>query len=373
MTTTPLKVLLLGWDTPVAPAGVLASPAAAPNLVSALAPRTDLTLLVPYLSEPLRGSVAANITGLGNLTAEELALLEARFNVAHPETWQSPAAPYLGASEPDTTPNGGNSGDDENSHSNSHSNDFIAPAAPYVGSMAPPETAASFLTTDAPATPGFVAQSPDAAATTLLNPDAFEAISDPEAQEMEALTPPATELSSSEEATPEAEETTAQPEIALQPTAPIVRQSVLDVALESLRTESADDAGLNFRVIQYARFATRVAASQDFAVIYASDWPSWLAGMEIRQLTGKPLVLYVHTLAQDRGTAADRGWVMELERLALRRADLVLTASSALALRVLELHELPPQRVRRLSSATANDAEQLAETILAALREVAPE
>ncbi|MBC8085146.1 MAG: glycosyltransferase [Hymenobacter sp.] len=142
------------------------------------------------------------------------------------------------------------------------------------------------------------------------------------------------------------------------------------MALAALQAYPTDEASLNFRVIQYARLATRLAASQDFAVIYASDWQSWLAGMEIRQLTGKPLVLHVYSLAHERNTPADRGWVMELERTALRRADLVLTASSDLALRVIELFEVAPQRVRRLSRAANLDPDLLAETILSALREV---
>jgi Glycosyl transferase 4-like domain len=339
---------MLGWD---APAGPVPAPAATSALVSALAPHAALTLLLPHLDAPMHLPAPATATGLGNLTAEELALADARFSLVHPETWQSPTAPYLGAS-PDQPAM------------------LAVPAAPYVGASPLPDQTAA--TAESAATTHH-----DPAADTLLNPDAFAADdAEPDAQEAGALD---TQLTTAPVAAVPAAAPVASSTAPPQPaptsfTPPATGpQSVLSVALASLRAEPTDEAGLNFRVIQYARFATRLAASQEFAVIYASDWQSWLAGMEIRQLTGKPLVLHVHSLAQDRDTAADRGWVMELERLALRRADLVLTASSALAMRVLELHELPPQRVRRLSSSAAQDPNRLAEIILAALREVIPE
>jgi hypothetical protein len=347
---------MLGWD---APAGAEPTPAATVALVSALAPHAALTLLLPHLPEPLHLPAPATATGLGNLTAEELALADTHFNAIHPETWQSPAAPYLGAT------------------AGAEAAGTAAPAAPYIGSS----EAVSIAPMPPAITPelgaAVVNQHPETA--TLLNADAFAATdAEPDAQEAAALdVADSPELAAAAATGPEPQTIPAgATAVASQPALPLMAapapsglQSVLTVALESLRTPAASDADLNFRVIQYARFATRLAASQEFAVIYAADWQGWLAGMELRQLTGKPLVLHVHSLAQDRDTAADRGWVLELERLALRRADLVLAASSALALRILELYDLPPQRVRRLSAAAAQDPAHLAEVILAALRE----
>jgi glycogen synthase len=104
--------------------------------------------------------------------------------------------------------------------------------------------------------------------------------------------------------------------------------------LAALQLTPEPDADLNYQVIQYARLASRQVVVEDFAVIYATDWPTWLAAMEIRQQTGRPLVLHVHSLAQDRNTPADRGWILELERLAMRRADVVLASSEKVAERV---------------------------------------
>ncbi len=83
--------------------------------------------------------------------------------------------------------------------------------------------------------------------------------------------------------------------------------------------------GLNFRMIQYARQATAlVRGRRDFGVIYAPNWPAWLAALEIRNSSGQPLVLYAASLAADFVAPAERGWLLEIERMALRRAQLVL-------------------------------------------------
>ncbi|RZL01136.1 MAG: hypothetical protein EOO62_23520 [Hymenobacter sp.] len=94
---------------------------------------------------------------------------------------------------------------------------------------------------------------------------------------------------------------------------------------------------LNFQIIQYARFAVPVAlAEPPFAVVYAPAWPTWLAAQELRQRTGHPLVLHVSTLAaaEDDSVETATGWIAELQRQALRRADLLLAETPALAQRL---------------------------------------
>ena len=91
-------------------------------------------------------------------------------------------------------------------------------------------------------------------------------------------------------------------------------------------------ASLSFRVIQYARFATQLTAGgTGFSAVLALAWPTWLAAVEIRQRTGRPLVLYVSELPSEQAPPATRGWLRELERQAFLRADVVLVPTPALA------------------------------------------
>jgi len=84
---------------------------------------------------------------------------------------------------------------------------------------------------------------------------------------------------------------------------------------------------VNARVVAYARAAAALAENRDFDLIHAHDWMTFLAGMEIKARTGKPLVLHVHSLSYDRSGPEARGWVFEIEKQAMEAADLIIPVS----------------------------------------------
>jgi len=111
---------------------------------------------------------------------------------------------------------------------------------------------------------------------------------------------------------------------------------------------------LNFQIIQYARFAVPVAlAEAPFAAIYAPAWPTWLAAQELRHRTGRPLVLHVATLAATVTESVETatGWIAELQRQALHRADLILTETPTLAQRLRRELGLAAERVQAIAAA----------------------
>ena len=57
-------------------------------------------------------------------------------------------------------------------------------------------------------------------------------------------------------------------------------------------------------VLRYAAAAGRIARRESFDVIHAHDWLTFLAGVEARRVSGKPLVLHVHATEFDRRAAA---------------------------------------------------------------------
>jgi len=299
MNSQNFTLLLLGWDDVPQHSG---SPQPAPlELARSLAPQTTLSVILPHLPGAADSTVPhAHVTGIADLPLAELESAAGAPMVRPAGEWQAPAAPYQGASH--------NVEEDE-----------TLPQTPAIGG--------------------------------LLNQDSFASnVAEPstdEAQDLEELSAPTSIVT--------------EPVSTFNPLLLSHDRATLTEALETLRTPPVDGADLNFQVIQYARFATRLALAEQFAVIYAMDWPVWLAALEIRQATGRPLVLHVHSLATDRDTPADRGWGLELERLALRRADLVLADSEAIAKRLTEEYDLAPDQVRVVA---AYDDEAL----LAALR-----
>jgi glycogen synthase len=82
------------------------------------------------------------------------------------------------------------------------------------------------------------------------------------------------------------------------------------------------------KVFQYAEIASSLASKMDFDVIHAHDWMTMIAGVKIKQQTGKPLVLHIHSLEIDRSGTNSKGWVYDLEKKGMEYADLLIPVSN---------------------------------------------
>lgn len=82
------------------------------------------------------------------------------------------------------------------------------------------------------------------------------------------------------------------------------------------------------KVMQFADITTSMATKMDFDVIHAHDWMTMLAGIKIKQKTGKPLVMHIHSLEVDRSGPLSKGWVYDLEKKGMEFADLLIPVSN---------------------------------------------
>lgn len=98
--------------------------------------------------------------------------------------------------------------------------------------------------------------------------------------------------------------------------------------LKIFETNDLYDSGIGERVYNFAKIASIIALQKDFDIIHAHDWMTFVAGMEIKALTGKPLVLHVHSLEVDRNGPDSKGWIYQIEKSALDYADLVIPVSN---------------------------------------------
>jgi glycogen synthase len=85
---------------------------------------------------------------------------------------------------------------------------------------------------------------------------------------------------------------------------------------------------LIYKVTEFAKYTSRLASNKEFDVIHCHDWMTFLAGIEIKAITGKPLVLHVHALEYDRSGPESKNFVYELERWAMHYADAVIPVSN---------------------------------------------
>ena len=91
---------------------------------------------------------------------------------------------------------------------------------------------------------------------------------------------------------------------------------------------SSDYAGDMYAEIhRYAASAVRLAVHEDFDVIHAHDWMTYPAGIAVASVTGKPLVVHVHSTEFDRSGEHVNQRIYDIERKGMHSADKVISVS----------------------------------------------
>lgn len=107
---------------------------------------------------------------------------------------------------------------------------------------------------------------------------------------------------------------------------------------------------------RYAEMVCRLAPGYDFDVIHAHDWMTYRAGIALTNLTGKPLVVHVHSTEFDRSGEHVNQAIYDVEREGIHRADRVLAVSYLTKNIIVRRYEVDPDRVTVVYNAIdAND------------------
>ncbi|MDZ4831124.1 MAG: glycosyltransferase [Phycisphaerae bacterium] len=101
-----------------------------------------------------------------------------------------------------------------------------------------------------------------------------------------------------------------------------------DTANSAARDGVADYGGdLIGAADRYARFAVDACRDRTFDVIHAHDWLTYPAGLALQKLTGKPLIVHVHSTEFDRSGEHPNQQVYSIERRGMWGATRVIAVS----------------------------------------------
>ncbi|MBL9147148.1 MAG: glycosyltransferase [Phycisphaerae bacterium] len=78
---------------------------------------------------------------------------------------------------------------------------------------------------------------------------------------------------------------------------------------------------------RYARFAVDACRDREFDVIHAHDWLTYPAGLALSKLTGKPLIVHVHSTEFDRSGEHPNQQVYSIERRGMWGAARIIAVS----------------------------------------------
>lgn len=86
-------------------------------------------------------------------------------------------------------------------------------------------------------------------------------------------------------------------------------------------------------------------AGETFDVIHAHDWMTFPAGVALSERTGKPLIVHVHSLEQDRSGLFVHPQISEIERFGTRHADKVIAVSYFTKRSIERHHAIPSSKI----------------------------
>ena len=143
---------------------------------------------------------------------------------------------------------------------------------------------------------------------------------------------------------------------------PYVDPSEYYEAIEKMKKEHVSETAVGFgqkfkfsgkyganlleEVSRYAQVGGTIAMQNEFDVIHAHDWLTYLAGIAAKELTGKPLVVHVHATSFDRGSddMVDSR-VYAIEKRGMEAADCVVTVSDLTRNIVINRYGIDPAKV----------------------------
>jgi glycogen(starch) synthase len=99
---------------------------------------------------------------------------------------------------------------------------------------------------------------------------------------------------------------------------------------------------------EVARFTHKVVQKMkltDADVIHAHDWMTFPAGVALSEITGKPLIVHVHSLESDRSGESVNTQIHEIERFGITKAHQIIAVSHYTAEEIAKRHGVAKSKI----------------------------
>ena len=98
-------------------------------------------------------------------------------------------------------------------------------------------------------------------------------------------------------------------------------------------------------VHRYAALAAELADNEQFDIIHAHDWMTYPAGIAVSAISGKPLIVHVHSTEFDRSGEHVNQTIYDIEREGMHRADRVIAVSHFTRNVIINRYGVSPDKV----------------------------
>ena len=98
-------------------------------------------------------------------------------------------------------------------------------------------------------------------------------------------------------------------------------------------------------VYRYSFAAREIAEEEDYDVIHVHDWMTYKAGINAKEVSGKPLVAHIHATEFDRTGGNPNQMIADMEYKGLKCADLVIANSNFTRNNVIQHYDIDPEKI----------------------------
>ena len=123
-------------------------------------------------------------------------------------------------------------------------------------------------------------------------------------------------------------------------------------------TASVYGPDLIAEVLRYGRAGGVLARTLSFDVIHAHDWMTVPAALIARRISGRPLVLHIHSLEYDRSGENVNEEIRSIEREGVEQADRIIAVSHRTKRMIAERYAIPPEKISVVYNAVSQQEAQ---------------
>ncbi len=99
-------------------------------------------------------------------------------------------------------------------------------------------------------------------------------------------------------------------------------------------------------VLRYAEEAKKIAVMYQFDIIHAHDWMSFKAGIAAKEISGKPLIVHIHSTEIDRtGGLNINQTIYDIEKEGMEKADKVVAVSQWTKDLIVKRYGIPEDKI----------------------------
>jgi glycogen(starch) synthase len=138
-----------------------------------------------------------------------------------------------------------------------------------------------------------------------------------------------------------------------------IRRMVVAGGVASAGGKTHYEGDLLAEVQRYARLATDIARNEQFDVVHAHDWMTYPAGLAVAAMSGKPLVVHIHSTEFDR--SGENVWpqAYDIERAGLHGACKVIAVSHLTKNIVISRYGVPEEKVEVVYNAIDSNGQSV--------------